>query len=62
MIKVLEDGEAFYDTSYGEVKVIVHVSTIIISLMYYVCIYCLILQSVFSSIDCFPAKFILQEI
>ena len=28
MIKVLEDGEAFYDTSYGEVKVIVHVSAI----------------------------------
>ena len=27
LIKVLEDGEAFYDTSYGEVKVIVHVST-----------------------------------
>ena len=28
MIKVLEDGEAFCDTSYGEVKVIVHVSVI----------------------------------
>ena len=26
VIKALEDGEAFYDTSYGEVKVIVHVS------------------------------------
>jgi len=26
MIKVLEDGEAFCDVSYGEVKVIVHVS------------------------------------
>ena len=26
IIKVLEDGEAFYDTSYGEVKVIVNVS------------------------------------
>ena len=29
MIKVLEDGEAFYDTSYGEVKVIVHVSCVV---------------------------------
>ena len=26
IIKVLEDGEAFCDVSYGEVKVIVHVS------------------------------------
>ena len=26
VIKVLEDGEAFYDVAYGEVKVIVHVS------------------------------------
>ena len=31
MIKVLEDGEAFYDTSYGEVKVIVHVSIILLT-------------------------------
>ena len=27
IIRALEDGEAFYDTSYGEVKVIVHVSS-----------------------------------
>lgn len=30
IVKALEDGEAFYDVSYGEVKVIVHVSEFII--------------------------------
>lgn len=29
IVKVLEDGEAFYDVSYGEVKVIVHVSELV---------------------------------
>lgn len=29
IVKVLEDGEAFYDVSYGEVKVIVHVSVFV---------------------------------
>ena len=34
LIKVLEDGEAFYDTSYGEVKVIVHVSNFLQKIMF----------------------------
>ena len=37
LIKVLEDGGAFFDVAYGEVKVIVHVSsysTISVSFIY----------------------------
>ena len=34
IVKVLEDGEAFYDVSYGEVKVIVHVSATIFTLCF----------------------------
>lgn len=37
IIKVLEDGEAFYDTSYGEVKVIVNVSVRVLARLKLVC-------------------------